>query len=307
MFSSLSNIDSAKARASSVLPTPVGPRKINEPMGRFGSFSPARARMTASATACTASSWPITRSCKIESSRSSFSQARLQARKSRDGHSGPASDNLRDLIGGDLFMHETGRTLAVLHRFGDGFLGVLEFLFFLRQQTVAKLGGAGKIIGPLRLLDFIADMLEFLAQFGLSPRWPPFHFAIAPWSLVAAIRLDIGDFLFEIDQSLLRGGVFFFFQRLAFDGQLGDAPFEGFQFLRHALVFSAKLGGGFIHQIDGFIGEEAVRNITMGEDGGGDQGCILNPDTVVDLILFAQAAQKIEMVSSTLGSSTCTG
>ncbi len=73
MFSSLSNIDSASARASSVLPTPVGPRKMNEPMGRFGSLSPARARMTASATACTASSWPMTRSCKMESSRSSFS------------------------------------------------------------------------------------------------------------------------------------------------------------------------------------------------------------------------------------------
>ena len=33
-----------QARASSVFPTPVGPRKMNEPMGRFGSLSPARAR-----------------------------------------------------------------------------------------------------------------------------------------------------------------------------------------------------------------------------------------------------------------------
>jgi len=38
----------ASARASSVLPTPVGPRKMNEPMGRFGSLRPLRARMTAS-------------------------------------------------------------------------------------------------------------------------------------------------------------------------------------------------------------------------------------------------------------------
>ena len=35
----------ASARASSVLPTPVGPRKMNEPIGRFGSRDPsARAR-----------------------------------------------------------------------------------------------------------------------------------------------------------------------------------------------------------------------------------------------------------------------
>ena len=33
--------------ARCVLPTPVGPRKMNEPIGRLGSFSPARARRTA--------------------------------------------------------------------------------------------------------------------------------------------------------------------------------------------------------------------------------------------------------------------
>src|SRR5213594_1379204 len=35
---SSSNRNSASARASSVLPTPVGPRKMNEPSGRFGSW-----------------------------------------------------------------------------------------------------------------------------------------------------------------------------------------------------------------------------------------------------------------------------
>ncbi len=60
--SSSPNIDSANALANSVLPTPVGPKKINEPIGRFGSFNPALARRTAFATATTASSWPMTRS-----------------------------------------------------------------------------------------------------------------------------------------------------------------------------------------------------------------------------------------------------
>src|SRR5438874_1185710 len=36
--------NSASVRASSVLPTPDGPRKMNEPVGRFGSLIPARAR-----------------------------------------------------------------------------------------------------------------------------------------------------------------------------------------------------------------------------------------------------------------------
>ncbi len=45
MFSSESNSAAASARESSVLPTPVGPRKMNEPIGRRGSLMPARARM----------------------------------------------------------------------------------------------------------------------------------------------------------------------------------------------------------------------------------------------------------------------
>jgi hypothetical protein len=62
MALSSSNRNSASARASSVFPTPVGPRNRNEPIGRRGSLSPARARRTASDTAMIASSWPTTRS-----------------------------------------------------------------------------------------------------------------------------------------------------------------------------------------------------------------------------------------------------
>src|ERR1051325_8466190 len=49
-----SNRNSASARAVSVLPTPVGPRKMNEPVGRLGSWSPARARRAAFAHAARA-------------------------------------------------------------------------------------------------------------------------------------------------------------------------------------------------------------------------------------------------------------
>ena len=40
MAFSSSNITSARALHSSVLPTPVGPRKMNEPIGRLGSCRP---------------------------------------------------------------------------------------------------------------------------------------------------------------------------------------------------------------------------------------------------------------------------
>ena len=74
-LSSLSKSAWAKVRANSVFPTPVGPRKMNDPMGRRGSLIPARARITASATKDTASSCPMTRSCKISSNRNNFSRS----------------------------------------------------------------------------------------------------------------------------------------------------------------------------------------------------------------------------------------
>src|ERR1700704_2618014 len=52
-FSS-SKRNSASAFASSVLPTPVGPRNRNEPSGRFGACMPARARRAAVRTAVAA-------------------------------------------------------------------------------------------------------------------------------------------------------------------------------------------------------------------------------------------------------------
>ena len=61
-FSSPNNT-SAKAFDNSVLPTPVGPKNRNEPIGRFGSFNPTLPLLIAFATASTASFCPITLSC----------------------------------------------------------------------------------------------------------------------------------------------------------------------------------------------------------------------------------------------------
>ena len=75
MLFSSSKSACANAFASSVLPTPVGPRNRKLPMGFVGSFRPARVRRIASATAVTASSCPMTRSCRISSRWSSFSRS----------------------------------------------------------------------------------------------------------------------------------------------------------------------------------------------------------------------------------------
>ncbi len=65
------NMNSARALLSSVLPTPLGPRNRNEPIGRFGSLRPLRARRIVLLMALMASSWDTTRLCSSFSSSSS--------------------------------------------------------------------------------------------------------------------------------------------------------------------------------------------------------------------------------------------
>jgi len=72
MASSSPNRNSASVRASSVLPTPDGPRKTNEPVGRFGSFKPARERRIALEMTSTAACCPMTRLWSSSSIRMSF-------------------------------------------------------------------------------------------------------------------------------------------------------------------------------------------------------------------------------------------
>ena len=72
MACSSSNNCSDKLLATSVLPTPVGPRKRNEPIGRLSSESPARERRIALAMAEIARSCPMTRSPIVDSSFDNF-------------------------------------------------------------------------------------------------------------------------------------------------------------------------------------------------------------------------------------------
>ena len=69
---SSSNSCSAKALATSVLPTPVGPKNIKEPIGRFSSWICAFERKIASVTNSSAWSWPTTRFAKTCSRWSNF-------------------------------------------------------------------------------------------------------------------------------------------------------------------------------------------------------------------------------------------
>src|SRR5207237_1029745 len=124
---SSSKRNSASARANSVFPTPVGPRKMKLPTGRFGSLRPDLARSTASCTASTALSWPTTRLCSSSPRWSNFCTS-LEQLGDRD--SGPPADHLGDILFVHLFFDQWGAALFLRKLFGFALELVFELDLF---------------------------------------------------------------------------------------------------------------------------------------------------------------------------------
>ena len=104
---SSSNRNSARARASSVLPTPVGPRKMNDPIGRFGSCSPARERRIAFETA--ANRLFLADDAVVQPLLHADQLLHLALHQPAHGDARPARDDLGDVVLGHFFLEEAVR------------------------------------------------------------------------------------------------------------------------------------------------------------------------------------------------------
>ena len=149
---SSSNMNSASAFASSVFPTPVGPRKTNEPIGRFGSCRPERARRSAFETASIAASWPTTRWCSRASMCTSFCTSPSRSR----------STGIFVQAATTAAMSSSSTSSFTIGSVGADRLAALgELLLERGQQAVADLGDALEIavaLGPLGLHAQLVDL-----------------------------------------------------------------------------------------------------------------------------------------------------
>ena len=131
---SSSNRNSASARASSVFPTPVGPRKMNEPIGRFGSDRPARERRMAFATALDglvlADDPRVQRVLQVDE------LLHLALHQPRHRDAGPLRDDLGDVLLVDLLLQH----LPVGLELGERLVLLLQPLLELDEPAVPDLG-----------------------------------------------------------------------------------------------------------------------------------------------------------------------
>ncbi len=153
---SSSNRNSATARASSVLPTPVGPRNRNEPIGRFGSLKPERLRRIAFATAGQrrvladdAIAQPLFHVHQLLN----FAFEQTARRNSR-----PFADDLGDFFLADFFLQHR----MIFLQLGQLVLRRLQFFFRGGKLAVANFRHSRKIAGAFVALLFGLQAGRFL-------------------------------------------------------------------------------------------------------------------------------------------------
>ena len=165
---SSSKRNSASARASSVLPTPVGPRKMNEPMGRFGSCKPARARRTAFDDG--GDRLLLADDARAEALFHLDELLALAFAQIGDGNAGPRADDFGDVLVGDFLACSIG-CAAALHR---GELGVVRVELRARASGMRPywislaFGQVAACAGPARVRCF--SCFELLLQLALTRR-----------------------------------------------------------------------------------------------------------------------------------------
>ena len=203
----------------------------------------------------------------------------------RNGNAGPTRHDL-----GDVFLVHFLFEQAVLFVLpSQARLFFLQRLFETNQRAPLQLRRLVEIVGALGDLDVVLHLFDLLAQ-----RTQPLHAILL--TLPAALE-RIGVFvereqlLFNARQTLVRGVVPLLLQSFPLNLELQDAPHRFIERGRHGVDLSSQLRRRFVHQVDGFVRQEAVRNVTVGEHGGRHQGSVFDAYAVVDFVALFQPAQ----------------
>ena len=286
---SSSNRNSASARASSVLPTPVGPRNMKLPSGRFGSCRPARARRMAFDTATIASSWPMTRLCSRSSMWISFwispSISRL---------TGMCVHLLTTSAMSSSSTSSLSMRVTCLQLRQPRFL-LADLLLELRDASVLQLGRLGVVARALRAFDVAADLLELFLQLAVPLDRRPSPAATAPRSRRCSSLRSASSFS-SLPSRSCDALSFSLRSALALDLELHDAPLDFVELRRHRVDLHAQLRRRLVDQVDRLVRQEAVGDVAVRQHRRGDQRRVLELHLVMNLVALAQAAQDADRV-----------
>ena len=284
---SSSKSSAASVRASSVLPTPVGPRNRNEPIGTVG-IAEARARAP-DGVGDGLDGLVLADHALVQAPFERDELLHLALEQARDGDARPGGDDLGDVVGRDLLVEQA---LAAV-RLERGLL-VLELACELGQAPVAQLGGALQVAVALRALGLLAGLLDL--RLGVLDRGDAGLLglpALGQHGQLGAHALELAG---ERRAALLGGGVGLARERGVLDLELLRPALQHVQLVRHRVDLDAQPAGGLVDQVDRLVGQEAVGDVALGELGRRDQRGVHDAHAVVHLVALAQAAQDRDRV-----------
>ena len=106
--------------------------------------------------------------------------------------------------------------------------------------------------------------------------------------LALPLLAEAGELALELAHLFVDFGEAFLGVFLGFVLELAGGEFELHQAAlhlvdlgRHAFEFHGEAAGGFVHQVDRLVGEEAVGDVAVRELGGGDEGGVFDPHALV--------------------------
>src|SRR6266516_1114523 len=205
-------------------------------------------------------------------------------------NAGPLRDDFGNVLLIDLLLEHALVLLQLL----ETRIRILELPIELLKASVTDFGHTrvvaltfGLLLLDVRLLDLFFDRTNRLNQFFLA-----LPAQLHPGGLLA----ELTQFLLNQGQTLTRAGIVFLTQRLALDFKLDDLPFHGINLHGHRVDFNAQTGGRLIDEVNGFVGQETVRDVTVGQHGGREDRGVLDLHAMVNLIPLLQAAQDRDRI-----------
>ena len=102
--------------------------------------------------------------------------------------------------------------------------------------------------------------------------------------------------MFDLGPALLGRLVLLLFERRQLDLELHDLALDLVDLLRQRIDRDAQPRRGLVDQVDRLVGQEPVRDVTMGKGRGGNDRVICNPYSVMDFVALLQAAQDRDRV-----------
>ena len=285
---SSSNRNSASARASSVLPTPVGPRNRNEPIGRFGIREPGT--RTPDRVRDRDDRLVLTDDALVQMLFEPHELRHLAFHEARDGNAGPLGDDLGDVFLVDLFLQHATVALEVVE------LRRAARRARARPPGCARSAAARPVRGrrrarrarPRAAPPRAAPCRPGSRRSRPSPtasarpcrRAPPAATAAPRRALPAAPASLVG---------LLR-------ERGALDLELTDAPLDHVDLERHRVDLDAQARRRLVDEVDRLVGQLAAGDVAVGQHRGRDDRRVLDAHAVVHLVALLQAAQDRDRV-----------